>query len=99
MKVTFAAAIESISGSMKTVHGKRVVFKKMQGDKPGTGHMYLYGVNDYKRTSKPSAKEIEINNLFKARSMFVSNLMKENPTLTKNQAWEIAKKEIVSVNR
>ena len=98
MKVTFIPGIESISGSMKTKHGKRVVFRKMQGDKPGTGHMYIHGANDYKRKSKPSAKEMEGRKLFEARSKCVKELMRANRTLTKKEAWEIAKREILSVN-
>ena len=51
MKVVFMPGIASISGAMKSKHGKTVVFAHCQSDKPGQGRCYIRDA-EYKR-SKP----------------------------------------------
>lgn len=57
MKVTFMPGIESISGSMKSPTGKKLIFRHYQGDKSGHGHVYMHNSSDYQRKKPLSENE------------------------------------------
>ena len=80
MKVTLAPGIESISGSMKSKNGVRIVYKtytkpsiKRPGGKPET-RAYFVPESSYQRRTPISQKEIANRSKFRDASMYWLNL-------------------------
>ena len=80
MKVTLPPGIESISGSMKSKNGVRIVYKtytkpsiKRPGGKPET-RAYFVPESSYQRTTPISEKEIANRSKFRDASMYWLNL-------------------------
>ena len=83
MKVTLPPGIESISGSMKSKNGVRIVYKtytkpsiKRPGGKPET-RAYFVPESSYQRRTPISQKEIIVRTQFKAATAFVNSLTPE----------------------
>jgi len=74
MKVTFMPGIESISGTQKTVFGKRIVFTKRKSDEKGSGRVYLRRDEDYQRRTPVSKKELAARQLFATIAENVKNM-------------------------
>ena len=80
MKVTLPPGIESISGSMKSKNGVRIVYKtytkpsiKRPGGKPET-RAYFVPESSYQRRTPISQKEIANRSKFRDASMYWLNL-------------------------
>ena len=95
VKVILAAGIESASGKTGNVQFR--TFKRADGETET--RMYLLprkknGAFGYERKTPVSEREIKVRSIFSKRQEFVTNFLKDNPGMTKKQAWDIAKKEI-----
>ena len=80
MKVTLPPGIESISGSMKSKNGVRIVYKtytkpsiKRPGGKPET-RAYFVPESSYQRRTPISQKEISNRSKFRDASLYWLNL-------------------------
>ncbi|MBR4548154.1 MAG: hypothetical protein IKO66_08965 [Paludibacteraceae bacterium] len=94
MKVEFMPGIASMSGSVKTKNGDRLVFMHRASDGKGHGRAYLRTSKDYQRSTPVSEKEIAARALFQNRAQLVKQLMTERRCKTKAEAWKIAKEQI-----
>ena len=94
MKVEFMPGIASMSGSVKTKNGDRLVFMHRASDGKGHGRAYLRTSKDYQRSTPVSDKEIAARVLFQNRAQLVKQLMTERRCKTKAEAWKIAKEQI-----
>ena len=94
MKVEFMPGIASMSGSVKTKNGDRLVFMHRQSDGKGHGRAYLRTSKDYQRSTPVSDKEKVARSLFAIRAQLVKQLMTERRCKTKAEAWRIAKEQI-----
>ena len=63
MKVTFMPGIASISGSMKSPMGKKIIFKHFRSDEPGHGRMYMIRRDKFQR-NKITENEIAARKQF-----------------------------------
>lgn len=80
-QVTLPSFLRSISGRLGNI-----CFRTYPSGKTG-----FYLLTDRKRTSPLTKEEIHARELFKQRVQYVYRVMKENPSLTRKQAWTIAK--------
>ena len=94
MKVEFMPGIASMSGTVKTKNGDRLVFMHRASDGKGRGHAYLRTQKDYQRSTPVSDKERVARSLFAIRAQLVKQLMTEHKCKTKAEAWKIAKEQI-----
>lgn len=95
VKVILAAGIESASGKTGNVQFR--TYKRANGETET--RMYLLprrknGAFGYERKTPVSKHEMKCRSLFSKRLAFVTNFLKDNPGMTKKQAWEVAKKTI-----
>ena len=96
MKVQFPAGVKIISGTIRQKNGNRVMFKTYTN--PYTGEKktraYLCTDQDYVRKNPPAEKEMQARDNFARRAKLVKHYMQVNPSLTKRQAWDMAKQAI-----
>ena len=94
MKVEFMPGIASMSGTVKTKNGDRLVFMHRASDGKGHGRAYLRTQKDYQRSTPVSDKERVARSLFATRAQLVKRLLAEHQCKTKAEAWKIAKEMI-----
>ena len=96
MNVTLMNGIAAISGTVKQANGRRMMF--MTRTNPSTGksetRMYFRSDESYQRKNPPSEKEMQARVNFARRAKLVKHYMQVNPSLTKRQAWDMAKQAI-----
>ena len=80
-KVTLPPFIQSLSGQVGNL-----CFRTS-----ADGKICVYLAPKQTRNKPISEKEMRVRNLFKERAQQVMNLMRDDPTLTRKQAWKIAK--------
>ena len=98
MIVQFATGIAYASGTLcKNRDGSRVIVttRKAASSNPNKVRMYLRSAKSYQRSTKPSAKEIALRELFTRRQAYVQELLASGRYHSKAEAWKIAKREIV----
>ena len=93
MKVTYMPGIAFISGTMKTKSptDKRLVFIHRKTDKIGQGRMYIQ--QPYERSTPVTTEEKQRRQRFKQLAIRVAQILKEQKSLTRKEAWQIAKNE------
>ena len=99
MKVEFLPGIAHISGSTKPRMGKRMVFRRFKSDKPGHGHLTICSGETYERKTPFTEAEQKAKRLFSARASYVKQLIDRTPSLSRAQAWAMAKADIPSVEQ
>ena len=96
MKVELAAGIESASGKYGNMIFK--TYKRPNGKKETRAYFNPYrtrwGRTLNVRKSKPSDAEIKARVLFTKRREYVAQLIAGDPSLSRKEAWKIAKQEI-----
>jgi len=98
MKVELIPGIASISGTLyKGKNGMRIVAttRKAPTTNKQKVHMYLRSEESYQRKTPYSKEELKRQELFAKRQSYVKELMAAEPGLTKKEAWDIAKIDIV----
>lgn len=80
-QVVLPPFLHSISGRLDNV-----CFRSFASGKTG-----FYLLSSKKRTTPVSKAEMRARELFAERVQRVNNIMKENPSITRKQAWIIAK--------
>ena len=96
MKVEFAAGIESASGKCGNMIFK--TFKRPDGKKETRAYFNPYRRSSWEkvnaRKTPLSDAEIKARSLFTKRREYVAQLIAGDPSLSRKEAWKIAKQEI-----
>ena len=79
--VTFPPFIQSVSGRVGNLFFRTTP----------SGKTTIYAVSKLQRTSLPTENEMRARELFKQRVQQVNNIIKNDPKVTKAQAWKIVK--------
>ena len=91
MKVTLAAGIKSISGSVKQRNGSLLVFrtftKPAVGRKPGETETRAYFMPKRERSTPPSEKELAVRQRFAKATLYFQSLSNEQREMYA-KAWK-----------